>query len=234
MSCHFLRGSSRPWDRTRVSCIADRFFTNWVHREAYWRLGRSKCEKAKGREPLERKQRCLRRLCVGKLGPWVAGRRGNPTPKWRRWKKIIQTCWEEQRSGMQTPLSTTLSNQPIMVQPKCQLSLTPVPQQHGNEAAKCAVKLVCSLCAVCASCFFFFLHHMLTWLLVALPPPRAHYCSPLFCVSSVRPRDRVKPTFLSFCMGSGIKWSAFKFWLCQLLTVWPEGHLWNLLRIGSG
>ena len=79
-------------------------------------------------------------------------------------------------------------------------------------AGFCAVRinkggaLFCgALCGVLISCFFFFVHHMLTWLLVALPPPRAHYCSPLFCVSSVRPRDRVKPTFLSFCMGSGIK-----------------------------
>ena len=84
-------------------------------------------------------------------------------------------------------------------------SLLKVTSYHGNEATTCAVKLVCSLCAVCASCFFFFLHHMLTWLLVALPQPRAHYCSPLCYVSSVRPRDRVKPTFLSFRMGSGIK-----------------------------
>ena len=34
----FSRGSSQPRDRTQVSCIADRFFTSWVRREAqeYW------------------------------------------------------------------------------------------------------------------------------------------------------------------------------------------------------
>ena len=30
----FPRGSSRSRDRTQVSCIADRFFTNWASREA--------------------------------------------------------------------------------------------------------------------------------------------------------------------------------------------------------
>ena len=30
----FSRGSSQPRNRTRVSCIADRFFTNWAIREA--------------------------------------------------------------------------------------------------------------------------------------------------------------------------------------------------------
>ena len=29
------RGSSQPWDRTQVSCIAGRFFTSWATREAY-------------------------------------------------------------------------------------------------------------------------------------------------------------------------------------------------------
>ena len=31
----FSRGSSRPRDQTRVSCIAGRFFTNWAIREAH-------------------------------------------------------------------------------------------------------------------------------------------------------------------------------------------------------
>ena len=31
----FSRGSSQPRDRTRVSCIAGRFFTNWATREAH-------------------------------------------------------------------------------------------------------------------------------------------------------------------------------------------------------
>ena len=30
----FFRGSSQPWDRTWVSCIAGRFFTFWATREA--------------------------------------------------------------------------------------------------------------------------------------------------------------------------------------------------------
>ena len=30
----FSRGSSRPWNRKGVSCIAGRFFTNWAMREA--------------------------------------------------------------------------------------------------------------------------------------------------------------------------------------------------------
>ena len=34
----FSRGSSRPRNRTRVSCIADRFFTNWAIREAQNKL----------------------------------------------------------------------------------------------------------------------------------------------------------------------------------------------------
>ena len=37
----FSRGTSRPRNRTRVSCIAGRFFTNWATREALpiWYLG---------------------------------------------------------------------------------------------------------------------------------------------------------------------------------------------------
>ena len=31
----FSRGSSQPWDRTQVSCIAGRFFTSWATSEAY-------------------------------------------------------------------------------------------------------------------------------------------------------------------------------------------------------
>ena len=34
----FPRGSSQPRNWTRVSCIADRFFTNWVSREAHCQL----------------------------------------------------------------------------------------------------------------------------------------------------------------------------------------------------
>ena len=34
----FSRGSSQPRDRTQVSCIAGRFFTNWAMREALFRL----------------------------------------------------------------------------------------------------------------------------------------------------------------------------------------------------
>ena len=34
----FSRGSSWARDRTRVSCIAGRFFTNWAIRKSYWRL----------------------------------------------------------------------------------------------------------------------------------------------------------------------------------------------------
>ena len=30
----FCRGSSQPWDRSQVSCTADRFFTSWATREA--------------------------------------------------------------------------------------------------------------------------------------------------------------------------------------------------------
>ena len=37
----FSRGSSRPRDRTQVSCIAGRFFTNWANREARGRTQRS-------------------------------------------------------------------------------------------------------------------------------------------------------------------------------------------------
>ena len=39
VGCHaFFRGSSQPRDKTQVSCIAGRFFTIWVTREAqeYW------------------------------------------------------------------------------------------------------------------------------------------------------------------------------------------------------
>ena len=32
----FSKGSSQPRDRTRVSCTAGRFFTNWATREAPW------------------------------------------------------------------------------------------------------------------------------------------------------------------------------------------------------
>ena len=34
----FSRGSSQPRDRTQILCIAGRFFTSWVTREAqeYW------------------------------------------------------------------------------------------------------------------------------------------------------------------------------------------------------
>ena len=32
----FSRGSSQPRNRTRVSCIADGFFTNWAIREGPW------------------------------------------------------------------------------------------------------------------------------------------------------------------------------------------------------
>ena len=32
----FFRGSSQPWNWTRVSCIAGRFFTSWASREALW------------------------------------------------------------------------------------------------------------------------------------------------------------------------------------------------------
>ena len=45
----FSRGSSQPRDRTRVSCIAGRFFTSWASREAqeYWSelsgMGKSPC-----------------------------------------------------------------------------------------------------------------------------------------------------------------------------------------------
>ena len=37
-SCSFSRGSSRPRDRTQVSCTAGGFFTRWATREAqeYW------------------------------------------------------------------------------------------------------------------------------------------------------------------------------------------------------
>ena len=35
----FSRGSSRPMDRTSVSCTASRFFTLWVTREAHWGQG---------------------------------------------------------------------------------------------------------------------------------------------------------------------------------------------------
>ena len=35
----FPRGSSQPWDRTRVSCIAGRFFTIWATREAQMQRG---------------------------------------------------------------------------------------------------------------------------------------------------------------------------------------------------
>ena len=40
----FSRGSSQPRDQTRVSCIADRYFTVWATREAHrrwWRIGKS-------------------------------------------------------------------------------------------------------------------------------------------------------------------------------------------------
>ena len=36
----FSRGSSRPRNQTRVSCIAGGFFTNWAFREALRRKGR--------------------------------------------------------------------------------------------------------------------------------------------------------------------------------------------------
>ena len=32
----FSRGSSQPKDRTQVSCIVARFFTNWATREVHW------------------------------------------------------------------------------------------------------------------------------------------------------------------------------------------------------
>ena len=35
----FSRGSSQPWDRTPVSCIAGRFFTIWATREAQMQRG---------------------------------------------------------------------------------------------------------------------------------------------------------------------------------------------------
>ena len=34
----FSRGSSQPWNQTRVSCIAGRFFTSWDTRKAHNRL----------------------------------------------------------------------------------------------------------------------------------------------------------------------------------------------------
>ena len=34
VACPFSRGSSRPGNRTQVSCIAGRFFTSWATREA--------------------------------------------------------------------------------------------------------------------------------------------------------------------------------------------------------
>ena len=34
----FSSGSSRPRNQTRVSCIADGFFTSWALREAQWRI----------------------------------------------------------------------------------------------------------------------------------------------------------------------------------------------------
>ena len=34
----FSRGSSQPWNRTHVSCIAGRFFTDWARREALFEL----------------------------------------------------------------------------------------------------------------------------------------------------------------------------------------------------
>ena len=37
VGCHFLlQGSSRPRDRTRVSCTASRFFTYWATRKPTW------------------------------------------------------------------------------------------------------------------------------------------------------------------------------------------------------
>ena len=41
----------------------------------------------------------------------------------------------------------TLPSQPIAVQPKRRLSLCAV-QHRGNEAARCAVRLVCVLCSL--------------------------------------------------------------------------------------
>ena len=34
----FSRRNSQPRNRTRVSCVADRFFTNWATQEAQWLL----------------------------------------------------------------------------------------------------------------------------------------------------------------------------------------------------
>ena len=36
VTCPFSRGSSWPRNRTRVSCTAGGFFTNWTIREAQW------------------------------------------------------------------------------------------------------------------------------------------------------------------------------------------------------
>ena len=38
VACPFFRGSSRPSDRTGVSCTAGRFFTSWATREAHFIL----------------------------------------------------------------------------------------------------------------------------------------------------------------------------------------------------
>ena len=37
LPCPPLGGSSQPRDQNRVPCIADRFFTNWATREAYFK-----------------------------------------------------------------------------------------------------------------------------------------------------------------------------------------------------
>ena len=47
------RGSSRPWDRTQVSCIADRFFTSWATRKALLVLTHFPLEKIEDSIPIE-------------------------------------------------------------------------------------------------------------------------------------------------------------------------------------
>ena len=39
----FSRGSSQSWDRTQISCIVGRFFTNWATREALSSCGHGLC-----------------------------------------------------------------------------------------------------------------------------------------------------------------------------------------------
>ena len=65
----FCRGSSQPWNWTRVSCTADRFFTIWAARESQ-QCGRPRFNPWVRKIPLEKKMATHSSILAWRI-PWT-------------------------------------------------------------------------------------------------------------------------------------------------------------------